>query len=95
MNAYFENTIQKDYISAYQNDYYFGGREMHLESFYYDDFINFFKKMKKKELIEFCHYYDTPKVSMRLKKIDIIAVIFHWYFRKDINFIKISVLIIF
>ena len=78
--------LKKEYISASQYRNY-NIAKINLKPSYYDDFINFFKSMKKKELIEFCRHYDI-EVKNTYNKDFLIDIIFYDYFEiwlKDIN----------
>jgi hypothetical protein len=79
MNTHFETEICKSYISAHQNREYYGNIQFFLKPSYYDDFINFFKCMKKQELIDFCEYYEV-EIKKSYSKDFIINNIFYDYF---------------
>ena len=78
--------LATEYISAYQYKNY-NIHRINLKPSYYDDFINFFKSMKKMELIAFCEHYDI-KYKKTYNKDFLIDIIFHDYFDiwlSDIN----------
>ena len=78
--------LARGYISAYQYKTY-NIAKVNLKPSYYDDFINFFKSMKKKELIDFCEHYEI-KIKKNYNKDFLIDIIFYEYFEiwlSDIN----------
>ena len=75
----FECSIQREYYTQNQTINVWGeNRKFELQ--YYDDFIKFFKKYKKQELIYFCMYENLEIKNLhKLKKSDIQDYIFEWY----------------
>tara|TARA_R100001463_G_scaffold40441_1_gene85816 strand:+ start:731 stop:1060 length:330 start_codon:yes stop_codon:yes gene_type:complete len=77
----FECSIQREYYTQNQTINLWGeNRKFELQ--YYDDFIKFFKKYKKYELLYFCMYQETDTLMNlhKLKKSEIQDYIFEWYF---------------